>query len=419
MTRRRLLEWGKNLLIVLLTCSALLLTVMASMDDRSGASLRSRVSAWFGGGAAEDESSAADRATAAALPVEISMSTAAGRTSALYDAAALSEAYERFGGLLGQALEASDEAERCTMDEVCAALARPGVYFCYPGALPLPVLARWLDADCGGDAQGQWFALSAAGDGTVRLLFGTDEAAFACPTYLQADRLERELDRFRPDGTLFAFESADYATLDPLTLLDPDGVYHVPELEAASVWSESFVTATATAMGFNPYGEGYYTETDGTVVFTETGCTLRLGTDGGVLLSSQLSGDARFTAADESLASQIEAARALLARLTQGQTGEAALYLSEIAADDAATTLRFEYYLAGVRIQLTDGPAAEVTLAHGAVTQLRVRVRAYASLPEAGLLLPPRQAAALVTDGRLRVGYVDTGDSTPGVGWTS
>lgn len=415
MARHRLIEWSKTVLIVLLSCSAVLLTVMASADDLPGASLLERVTAWLDD--SEPDAASTERTQeAAAMPVEISVRTAAGRNSALYDAAALSELYERFGGLLGQALEAADQARESTLEDACEALSAPGVYFRYPGALPLSVLAGWLDATCAGDAEATWFALRVQED-TVQLCFGTEETVYVSETYLQAERLSRELERYRPDGTLFAFESADYAALDPLTLLDPDTQHPVAQITAASVWGDLFVTGTASGMGFNPYGEGYYTEPDGTVVFGESGRSLRIGTDGGITLTNQLTDDARFAASDSALPAQIEAARRLLASLTQGNTGEAALYLTQIERDGTRIRLNFEYYLAGVRVYLTDGTAAEVVVDGDTVTELRVRVRSYASQGETATLLPTRQAAALADGGRLCVGYVDTGDSTPDVGW--
>ncbi len=416
-TRRRLIEWGKNILIVLLACSAVVLAVMASADDLSGSgTLLGRVKQWIGTGDTAGASGTDAREQAAALPVQVSVQSPAGRYSALYDDAALSDAYARFGGLLGQALESAGSAQRSSMSAVREALTQPSVYFAYPGAVPLTALARWLDASYDGDDQAAWFALSIRSD-SVLLYFGGEAGVSVCKTYLQAERLTRELSRSRPDGTVFAFEQTEFSALEPLTLLDPAGVYPVRALTAESAWSDSFVSATASGLGFNPYGDGYYTESDGTLVFSESACTLRLGTDGRIFLTNQSPDDARFAGAGDSLAQQIETARALLSRLTDGRTGEAALYLTKAETDGGLTRLTFEYFVGGIPVDLTDGPAAAVTLSGAVITELSVRVRAYETGAAAGDLLPVHQAAALTKTGRLRVGYADSGDSTPGVGW--
>lgn len=419
MTRRRIVEWCKNILIVLLACSAAMLAVMASTDGRSDVSaLIARVERWFGADESVGQSSGGARVQAASTPVEISVQSSAGRSSAMYDAQALGEAYERFGGLLGQALESAQSAQECGMSDVQGALAEPSVYFRYPGAVPLAALARWLDAEYTGDASASWFALSIR-DGAVCLLFGDGTQVFTAKTYLQAERLSRELERARPDGTVFAFESEALATLEPLTLLDMGAQHPVMALAAASVWSDSFVTETASRLGFNPYGEGYYTESDGTLVFSESGCTLRIGTDGSVRLTNQLTGDARFDASDDSLPAQIEAARALLALVAQDTPGDAVLTLTGVETDGAETRLTFEYYVNGIRVSLTDGPAARATLRGGTVTALTAHLRSYEAQTGESALLPARQAVALVSRGTLRVGYADSGDSTPGVGWVN
>ena len=416
-TRRRIVEWSKNILIVLLACSAVTLAVMASADDVSGGTtLLGRLSAWLGTGETPDAARADAHVQAAALPVAVSVQSQAGRYSALYDTAALSDAYARFGGLLGQALESAGSAQPSAMSAVREALMQQSVYFAYPGAVPLAALAGWLDATYEGDDRAAWFVLSVRSD-AVLLYFGQDDEAFVCKTYLQAERLSRETARSRPDGTAFAFEQAELSSLEPLTLLDLSGAWPVRAISAESAWSDSFVSDTASGLGFNPYGDGYYTDADGTLVFSESGCTLRIGTDGRIRLSNQLPDDPRFAGEGEDLCAQIETARALLAHLTDGRTGEAALYLTDADDDGGIKRLTFEYFVGGIPVELPDGPAAAVTLTGGTVTELSVRVRAYAAGAAAESLLPVRQAAALTKTGRLRVGYADSGDPTPDVGW--
>ncbi len=414
--KHRAVEWGKTILIVLLSCSALVLAVMASVGGTAGgAELWADVASLFGVGAGESAGESAARAQAAARPVQISLSAGAGRASAMYDDERLATAYERFGGALGQALEDAGGAQESTMSAVQAALSRPSVYFAYPCAVPLTALAEWLEAAYSGDAAASWFVLSVR-DESVQLYFGDETRAFVCKTYLQSDKLERELESVRPDGTVFAFEQTEFAQLAPLTLLDPSGQYPVSQAEAASAWNESFASSVASQLGFNPYGDGYYTEPDGTVVFSEGGRTLRIGVDGSVALVDAAGG---FKAADSTLVMQIEAARVQLGSLTEGRIGEASLYLTGVEAVDGTVMLSFDYYLDGIPICLSDGAAATVRFDGAAMTEFSVRVRAYSALPSVCALLPARQAQALAESSRLAIGYADTGDGSLAAGWMS
>lgn len=415
---RRVVEWVKTLLIVLLTCSALVLAVMANADDLSSDLTTTR---WFSGlfdrSTGDLTTGTAFYAQTAAWPTTISLESDAGRTSLRYDTQQLLSAYERFGGLLGQALEMAGDAEPCDMAAVETALTQPSVYFAYPGAVPLSALAQWLEAEYAGDGAASWFVLSIAED-AVTLYFGTDAQANVSRTYLQTERLARELENFRPDGTVFAFEQAELAALDPLTVVDLQDSAAIYQTAAASAWDDSFVAETASQLGFNPYGDGYYTESDGTVVFSESGCTLRISPNGTVALTNQERGSSRFSAAESSAAAQIEAVRALLDTLTDGRLGEAELFLTEYTEEEGTTTISFSYYINGIPIRLTDGAAATATLDGTTLTALTVRVRNYETLSRTVTLLPVRQAYALAPTGaNLHIGYADTGDGELTAGW--
>ncbi len=413
---RRVVEWIKSILIVLLLGSAVLLAVMAvnngMLPDLSSAGLLEKT-------AGITAQSQTVRSQTAAKPVQISIRSENGRASALCDAAVLDSVYERFGGSFGQALETDEAAVPCDMAAVQQALSVPSIYFSYPGDVPLSALAQWLDAEHAGVEIASWLALSIDGD-TVWLYYGTDEQASVCRTYLQADRLLTELTSFRPDGSVFAFESEVLSALAPLTLLNPDNAADIYAVQAANAYSEDTATHAASLLGFNPYGDGYYTEADGTVVFSEVGCTLRIGTDGTISVVNQNSDNAQLRAADESLTAAIEAARALVSELTRPYLGSAVLYLSELIQADGVVTVCFDYYLNGIRIFRQEDHAAQITISGTQITQASVRVRTYTLLTETCTLLPAMQAQALSGEGgRLRIAYADTGAANLSAGWIS
>ena len=66
------------------------------------------------------------------------------------------------------------------------------------------------------------------------------------------------------------------------------------------------------------------------------------------------------------------------------------------------------------------GPAAEVTLSGTSVTVLTIRFRQYTSTGESSLLLPLRQALAILAESpgsQLSMGYVDSGGETVPASW--
>ncbi len=417
MTRRRVAEWIKAALIVLLSCSAVVLFVMAAASGAlttiPGVEFLSDL---FGGAAGETGAQQRLAAQAAARPVQISVCTDAGRASAMYDEAQLAAFYEQFGGALGQALEVAGTARTSTMNAVEQALGRPSVYFAYPGIVPLSALAEWLEAEYQGEGEAAWFVLSVRDD-AVFLYFGDDANVWFCKTYLQPEQLTREMDALRPDGTAFAFESETLSGLAPLALYDLTGQYPIYSAEAASVYSEDFVSEIASRMGFNPYGDGYYTEADGTVVFSESDCTLRIALDGTVTLSNRGRADERFAADGDSIAARIEAARALLSELADGFLGEQSLYLTACAQSGETLTLSFGYYLNGIAVTLGDEPAATVVLDGTQIESCTVRLRSYTVNAQICSLLPARLAQALTDGGWLEIGYADTGDGALTAGW--
>lgn len=417
MKRSVIKEAVKSILIVLLMCSALVLSVMAASDGFFPG--WRTITELFRSNSGTQLQEQALRVQAAAGPVQFSVRTSAGRASSMYDEQLLDAAYEQFGGLLGQALETVEAVQQSSLQQVQEALLQPSVYFAYPGSVPLAALAQWLEAEHSGTDMASWFVLSIQTD-TVQLYYGTDDTVRMGSTYLPIDRLQQEIERFRPDGSMFAFEQEELSSLAPLTLID-GGSHPIYQANAFSAYDETFVSSTASMLGFNPYGDGFYTQADGTVVFSDMGVSLHIESDGTVNITNQNTENSRFRAADVSVTAAIEASRALLAELTDGHIGDAELYLTECsAAEDRSIRLRYCYYLNGTPVYLPSGAAAEVSLRDGTIDSAYVRVREYRMLNETLVLLPVRQAQALAgEDGRLEIAYADTGDGVMTAGWVS
>lgn len=423
--KRRLLELGKDILIVLLTLALLVLTLLAVPTRTLSAS--PWLSAALGPfaellGLSRAELTYTEKATAgldAAQPLAISVRNSAGRYSAQYDPETLNGLYETLGSTLGQALESAGAREETTLQKLYAAMGGVGVSFLYPAELPSGVLASWLDAqpqESGESAS--FYVLSVQEDGTVRLYL-RGSACWVCETALSGESLLQMLDGYRPDGSLFALEDGTgvYSRLDPCSLIPAD----TPVIYEASVQIPTdmrMTTTLASVLGFNPYGDASYTDAEGNAFFSETDASLRISSDGKLVLSAE-EGASRFSAQETDAGSRIEAARALLAQISAEMTTQARLSLSGFTETEAGAVCTFDYSLNGVPVlQRESGHAATVVFTGRTMTELTLLLHTYTAETQTISLIPAAQAAAIVPGGTmLRVCYDDTGAGVLGAGW--
>ena len=150
---RRLLEIGKDILIVFLVLVNVTLAIMCLptktlTQTKWLASALRPFAGLFGLNEAELTYTAPATGSAfigAAQPVAVTLSTEAGRQSAQYDFAALDTLYGQYGGLLAQALESAETPQACAESAFYAALRKPGAAFCFPGQISPAVLGAWLN----------------------------------------------------------------------------------------------------------------------------------------------------------------------------------------------------------------------------------------------------------------------------------
>lgn len=423
--KRRWIEIGKDLLIVLLALAVLVLALLA-VPTRTLASVPrlSAVLKPFAGffGLSQAELTYTERAPAgldAAQPLAISVRNSAGRYSAQYDFSALDGLYEALGSTLGQALETASSAEETTLQKLYAAISGTGVTLSYPAAIPSGVLASWLGAQTQEMGQSAaMYVLSVQESGEVRLYL-RGEACWVCETGISGESLLQLLDGYRPDGSFFAMEdgSGVYAGLDPCVLVGGQ-TPQVPEASAQNPCDARFITALASELGFNPYGDASYTDAEGNAFFSESDAKLRISADGTLLLSADAD-TARFTAAAEDAGSRIELVRALLGQITAQLSTEARLYLSDFTQTEDGAQCAFDYVLSGASVLQKDGEHAVTARFSGStLTELRMRLRSYSTQTQTVSLIPAAQAAAIVSQGsRLQVCYQDAADGALSAGW--
>lgn len=421
---KKVTEFLKSILIVLLTLAVIVLVVLSLPTKTLTAAPRlAAVLRPFAGvlGISEAEltdtvPAAETQITAAAQPVAMSVNAPAGRRSFLYDFAALDAAYEQLGHLLGQALDSAENGSVTDKNSLQTALSGQSVFLAYPGTLPAAALGAWLHT-AAPEERASSFVLSLEREQVALYLAG--EKVIRYDTAADAAEFSEVLARYTPDGSRFAFEESSglYAGLDPLCLL-PGAL---PKLAAATIGNpcdSRFVSALATALGFNPYGDARYVDDAGNTAFTEPGCSLTVTAAGDVQLRT--AGDSRFRCADNSCTGQIEAARALLDTVAGNSFGAARLYLTDYEQTETGAICRFDYCLAGLPVSAGSGRAAVVTVENGAIVSLQLSVRRYAFAGDAVSLLPAAQAAAIASPGAsLHLVYTEGGDGTLTPTWAA
>ena len=424
--RRCLLEAGKTLLILALTCSALYL-VSRSQLFHSLSSMLVRQPQEEGG------VSAAVGQVQAAQPLRMAVMTEAGCHGVQYGAGDMETLFQRMAPLLSEALSSAGAPLVVTRQQwEQALLASPGVYFDFQGAVPMQVLSGWLSGkeNPGLTARVRRLIL-AAGENEEVLLYYQDEETgryFSHPAaVVSLERLRAAAAEAPANGAFFACGREHYSGLDPNTLISAQTP--APRVYAASnplAGDEGErLTALLDALSFSPGITSVYSTPDGRRARSGND-TLSISNDGTVTFHST-DGGARYPAVlaedGSGLFSGVECARQLVQAALGQWCGAARIYLSGVEQPDAASLqIEFFYALDGAAVQLgQQGFAARVTVSKGHITDFVLRLRSYAALEQTTDLLPERQAAAAMVQmglagGELQLCYQDGGD-TVSAGW--
>ena len=262
------------------------------------------------------------------------------------------------------------------------------------------------------------YVLSVQESGRVRLYL-RGSACWVCDTAISADALAQALDGYRPDGSFFALEDSTgvYAPLDPCSLISVP-TPKIFDATSTDPCDTRFVTALASTLGFNPYGDASYTDDTGNSFFSENDATLRVFAGGQLQLNADEDAE-RFTAASDDPETIIEFTRALLEQILSGTDSDARLYLSEFTQTDSGTVCAFDYVLGGVPIlQNGQSHAAAAVFTDGTLTELTFLLRTYRTGTQPLALIPAAQAAAIVPEGStLRIYYDDSASGLLSAGW--
>ncbi len=420
--RRALIEHGKTVLIAGLFVSAVFLSGKAGLFGGAAnlAAWRGRVMAVE----APETGMSKQEYTEVAQPLAVAVCLGDGGRYATAYSQETKTVYERFAAYLGEALGSAGVPEIITRTQWEKALSDRGIYFDYVREQSLLCVGAWQgisvpESIARHEARQLFLAVESGG---VRLYYRSADNGnyYRCTTALTKTAVESRMEIYQPGQAVFAFEQPIDSGLDPNALLVPD-MGEVRTVMVSNPGVPQMVEETMLLFGMNYITATSYSESDGGAVYLDGSSTLRLSGDGAITFErGGVSGGTAGRNGEASLPEVIDGLYQTTLRLTEGR-GEGQIRLTEaIYEEDGETyTVRFDYFIDGMPVCLTQGSAAEYTVSHGKILRAQVYLRQYHFTGETQTALPTTQAAALVAacGGRelVRV-YEDSGESVT-VSW--
>lgn len=434
--KQRLVELGKDVLIVLLSCSAIYLATDILLPGGLNRLWQEKEPTGAGVVAQQETS-------VAAWPVRMAVSSWNGesvvRMGVQYDREACDTQFEPVARLLREAMSDPGFARTVTQREWERALGQTSsLYFDLLGEFPLSVLSGWLSgSDCGLTGTVRRLVLAAEGD-MVNLYYRDEDSGnyYASQANLAtAEQLRAVTETVLDNGTVFAFELKEFSGLAGQTMLQAETprprVYAAAnplagEGQVEEITRDSVLGRLLTALFF-PDSSYIYSGTD--QVIRSGNDTLRISSGGTVRYAAEKGERSRYQIhSKEGKPTQFEMAEACR-RLAEGAagalSGDARLYLREMRQNGEAWQIDFGYCLDGAAVQVGEsGYAAHFYVEDGEITQFTLHLRSYTDTGTHSIVLPERQAMAAMEaldaqGGELMLVYRDMGGDTVSAGWVA
>ncbi|WP_409969713.1 hypothetical protein RFF05_07335 [Bengtsoniella intestinalis] len=413
----------QNLIIGVLLCTTIGLFVQTQVYN-----LGQTPSSYFSQliGATPDDLTVQNLSGAAlSTPVSVVVSTSFGRYGSPHISTQDTE-FTLLKDLLAQGLSAlSATASGTNEPTFLQAIDSSSIYFDFQLPLPSSVIAGMVGlTETANQTQMQRLVLAPDDTNAVLLYWWDGDDTYAyITTDIDLVAFYELQESYQADNVFFAFEGSSLSSqlnnLDPFSLFDTTTAAY-PQLSATTpTWNE---TTLLTQLGFNPYTNSRYTETNGTQVVFQEDDRLYLSADGTVHYESD--GQSRqltlsLTQSTITAYGLSSSASYLLHSLLSSMMGEASLAISAYTQLDTQTIITFDYQIQGIPIALSHGqPAATMVLEGNVVTDLTIYPRQYYQDDSDSLLLPLAQAAAVATRGsNLTISYVDYSASNLSAMW--
>lgn len=431
--KRRAIELGKDLLIVLLACSGVYMAADLMLVD----GLRQKESSTSTGSVERQETAST------AWPVRLAVTSwngeSAMRYGVQYNWEECHNQFQTVASLLREALSSPGAARTAAEREWREALSqRSSLYFDLLGSVPLEVLSGWLSGEeTGLEGTARRLVLSAEGD-AVALYYQDSQTGMYYARQAElvsVEQLQAVTAAVVDNGAKFAFELEGYEDLEDETLLLPEPpqprIYTAAnplsgEAQTEEIRADSVLGRLLTALSF-PDSSYIYSGTD--QVIRSGSDTLRLSASGVVRYAATEGESSRYLIpAQGETPTQLEiaeACRCLTEKAVGALAGEGRLFLREMKREQGGWSVQFGYQLDGIEVQVgSQGYAAHFRVEGNEITQFTLHLRTYTDTGTRGVVLPERQAVAAMQSMELRgqeliLLYSDLGGDTLSAGWVA
>lgn len=419
--RFRVLEWGKNLLILLLAAG--LVYQLVRIQSLNG--LRDILPAGVSG----SSGAAPVRSAGAVHPARLAVCQNGNRYGVQYDAEETDAAFSTLSTLLSEALGSAGAPAAVPEQTWRAALTGTGVYVDLYYPVPLTVLSCWLGEGQGNSAltgSARRICLTAEQDGGVSLLYINEDDGlyYTCATTLSRSiHLDGAVSGYSPNGALFAFETPGMEALDPYTLLTGAPQIAVCAASNPLLGDSGRVAELLSALSFPGQSAALDSAAGGQVGGGND--SLRLSANGQVTFHTIVGADFRFPVPEDDVQAALDLTQELALATAGAWCGDAKLCLAGVARSGDALEITFQYSLNGAPVTLPEGQsAARFVVRGGAVTDFTLFLRTYVNTEETSPVLPEYLAAAAmeaesVRGEELTLLYEDSGGETVSAGWAA
>lgn len=309
--------------------------------------------------------------------------------------------------LLREALGTAGEPSAVTREKWFEALRGDCVYMEYDVALPLGVLAAWVSGSCPISASVRVLAIC-AGDGGVELWYREEPSGRYFRAETGASPVMPDISASGAKPCRFAFERPDAAPGAPDTMLVMEETPSPPVVKASGADATLFCGPFLKELQIAE--NNWYEEENGRV-YVDNLRTCRVSASGRITYRNPEAREDGARAAGD-MASELEKARRLLASLSRA-LGDARWALSGVDGGIYSFTAQAD------GIPVPGGAYAKITFSSGEIVEADIMLRQYTLTGELSVLLPVKQAQALLPKSAAGLGlcYPDAGDELIAAQW--
>ncbi|MBO4331239.1 MAG: hypothetical protein J5827_04105 [Oscillospiraceae bacterium] len=357
----------------------------------------------------------------AAQPIflAVTVSAGGGHYGVKYSEAELDSVYSSAATQIGEVIGSAGAPVQISEGEWREALASQSIFVDYLHSFPISLISSWFGSEpavSSSQHSVRRLCISSPDGGSVRLSYIDSGSGlfYSAPTGVLFPSLSHVLQLYQPGSARFAFELGPvYSGCDPYSLIL--SYTSAPTAAALVPLSSADVDRAVTAFSINPNTASHFTESDGTRVYVESGCSLRIS-ENGILSYRNLSGEGRLRAADgsssEDLAGMIRYSKKLVESSVGSAGGSMRIYLTDALASGGSYTFSFGCYIAGMPLLRADGLTSYVTVENGVVTSAQILLHTYTLFEQTETVLPEMQTAAMADSGQeALLCYVEAGGS--------